>query len=254
MQSSYKIIKGDSINGKGAKNIVTVFEKNIVQEENKDSVMVNSYSKIVKSMIEDAQKKREEILSKAYEEASKIEEEAYKNANEKGYREGYEKGYDDGFKKAYDEGYTKNLEKAKAEGEDIISKADSILKASVEEKNRYLKEKEEEIKRFILGSIESVLKQEIKDEESLNSMVFNELSQVRNIETFIIKSRKKYCDNFKEQVDIWRERLPFKGDIFIIPDETLEEGTVVIEKNNGKSIFSLDIAMKKIKEILESVE
>lgn len=254
MQSSYKIIKGDSINGKGAKNIVTVFEKNIVQEENKDSVMVNSYSKIVKSMIEDAQKKREEILSKAYEEASKIEEEAYKNANEKGYREGYEKGYDDGFKKAYDEGYTKNLEKAKAEGEDIISKADSILKASVEEKNRYLKEKEEEIKRFILGSIESVLKQEIKDEESLNSMVFNELSQVRNIETFIIKSRKKYCDNFKEQVDIWRERLPFKGDIFIIPDETLEEGTVVIEKNNGKSIFSLEIALEKIKEIIRSVE
>lgn len=124
----------------------------------------------------------------------------------------------------------------------------------MEEKNRYLKEKEEEIKRFILGSIESVLKQEIKDEESLNSMVFNELSQVRNIETFIIKSRKKYCDNFKEQVDIWRERLPFKGDIFIIPDETLEEGTVVIEKNNGKSIFSLEIALEKIKEIIRSVE
>lgn len=254
MQSSYKIIKGDSISGKGAKNIVTVFEKNIVQEENKDSTMANSYSKIVKSMIEDAQKKREEILSKAYEEASKIEEQAYKNANEKGYIEGYEKGYDEGSKKAYNEGYTKNVEKAKAEGEDIISKADSILKASVKEKNRYLQEKEEEIKRFILDSIESVLKQEIKDEKSLNSMVFNELSQVRNIETFIIKSRKKYCDQFKEQVDIWRERLPFKGDIFIIPDETLEEGTVVIEKNNGKSIFSLDIALDKIKEIFESVE
>ncbi|WP_333887553.1 FliH/SctL family protein [Clostridium sp.] len=254
MQSSYKIIKSDSISGKGAKNIVTVFEKNIVEEENKDSSMVNSYSKIVKSMIEDAQKKREEILSKAYEEAGKIEEEAYKNANEKGYKEGYEKGYDEGFKKAYDEGYTKNVEKAKVEGEEIISKADSILKASVEEKNRYLKEKEEEIKRFILDSVESILKEEIKDEESLNAMVFNELSQVRNIETFIIKSRKKYCDQFKKQVDIWRERLPFKGDIFIIPDETLEKGTVVIEKNNGKSIFSLDIAMKKIKEIIESVE
>lgn len=254
MQSSYKIIKGDSVNGKGAKNIVTVFEKNIIEEENKDNSIINSYSKIVKSMIEDAQRKREEILSKAYEEAGKIEEEAYKNANEKGYKEGYEKGYEDGSKKAYEEGYTKNIEKARVEGEEIISKADSILKASVEEKNRYLKEKEEEIKRFIVDSIESILKQEIKDEDSLNTMVFNELSQVRNIETFIIKSRKKYCDQFKNQVDIWRERLPFKGDIFIIPDETLEEGTVVIEKNNGKSIFSVDIALEKIKEIFKSVE
>ena len=246
MQSSYKIIKGDSISGKGAKNIVTVFEKNIIEEENKDNSIINSYSKIVKSMIEDAQRKREEILSKAYEEAGKIEEEAYKKANEKGYKEGYKKGYE--------EGYAKNIEKARVEGEEIISKADSILKASVEEKNRYLKEKEEEIKRFIVDSIESILRQEIKDEDSLNTMVFNELSQVRNIETFIIKSRKKYCDQFKNQVDIWRERLPFKGDIFIIPDETLEEGTVVIEKNNGKSIFSVDIALEKIKEIFKSVE
>ncbi|WP_368487901.1 flagellar assembly protein FliH [Clostridium sp. BJN0013] len=254
MQSSYKIIKGDSISGKGAKNIVTVFEKKIFEEEDKDNSIINSYSKIVKAMIEDAQRKREQILSKAYEEAGKIEEEAYKSANEEGYKEGHEKGYADGFKKAYEEGYTKNIEKARIQGEEIINKADSILEASVEEKNRYLREKEEEIKRFIIDSIESILKQEVKNEDSLNAMVFNELSQVRNIETFIIKSRKKYCDQFKKQVDIWRERLPFKGDIFIIPDETLEEGSVIIEKNNGKSVFSVDIAMKKMKEIFKSVE
>lgn len=253
MRSSYKIIKGDSISGKGIKNIITVFEKRITEESDKNDPndpIVSSYSKIVKSMIEDAQRKREEIFSKAYDEARKIEEEAYKNAYEKGYKEGCEEG----FKKAYEEGYVKNIEKARKEEAEIISKANFTLKASVEEKNRYLEEKEEQIKKFMIDSLESILKQEIKNGDSLNALVFDELSQVRNTETFIIRSREKYCIQFKEQVDIWKERLPFKGDIFVIADETLEEGTVIIEKNNGKSIFSVDIAMEKIKEIFKSVE
>ncbi|MFL0195487.1 flagellar assembly protein FliH [Clostridium sp. WILCCON 0269] len=252
MRSSYRIIKGDIISGNGIKNIVTIFEKNI--EENGTNSIINSYEKIIQSMIEDARRKREKILSKAYEEAGKIEEEAYKSASERGYKDGCEKGYEEAFKKAYQEGYAKNIEKARIEGEDIKNKASLILKASVEEKNRYLKEKEEEIKKFIINVIENILKQEIKNNDSLNNIVFNELLQVRNTETFIIKSRKKYCDEFKKEIDIWRERLPFKGDIFIIPDETVEEGTVVIEKNNGKSVFSIDIAMKKIREIFKSVE
>ncbi|MHC6179372.1 FliH/SctL family protein [Clostridium sp. JNZ X4-2] len=255
MRSSYKIIKGDSINESGTQNIVTAFKKHS-PKKNKDSSnsSMGDYENLIQTMMEGAAKEREKILSKASIEAREIQEKVYNSASKKGYEDGIKSGHDEGFKRAYDEGYVKNVEKAKIEGEDIKNKADAILKASVEEKNRYLLEKEDEIKKFIIDAVENILKREIKDKSSLNNMVFNALSQVKNSKTFIIKSRKKYCDEFREQANIWKEQLPFKGDIFIIPDETIEEGNVIIERDNGKVILSVDIAVKKLKDIFKDVK
>ncbi len=254
MRSSYKIIKGDSINKDGTHDIVTVFKKQppSKRKNNVDSPEGN-YDSLIQTMLKGAAEEREKILSKASVEAEEIKKKAYDAASKKGYEDGRKRGQEKGFKSAYDEGYVKSIEKAKIEGEDIRKKADAVLKAAVEEKNRYLTEKEEEIKKFVINTVENILKEEIKNKDSLNQMVFNALSQVKNSKTFIIKSREKYCCEFKKQVDLWREQLPFKGDIFIIPDESLEEGSVVIERDNGKIVLSVDIAVKKLRKIFEGV-
>jgi flagellar assembly protein FliH len=255
MRSSYKIIKGGSIDESGVQNVVTIFKKHTAKKgRNHESSSVDGYDDLIKTMMKGAALEREKILSDAEIQAGKIKKKAYDAASKRGYGDGEKKGHDEGFKSAYDEGYVKNIEKARAEGKAIRDKADAVLRAAVEEKNRYLTEKEAEIKKFMINTVETILKREIKDKESLNNMVFDALSQAKNSRTFIVKSRQKYCSEFRDQIDKWKEQLPFKGDIFVIPDESIEEGSVIIEKDSGKVVLSVDIAMKKLKNIFSDVK
>lgn len=251
MQSSFKVIKNTSIVEDGLKSIVTEFEpKAVIQQkelaETNAKMFIDNYEELAKTMVENARKQSDKLLSKAFGEAEKLEKDAY----EKGYNEGKETGYNDGFNKAYEEGYQKNYDKALAEGEAIKNNADNVLKSALEEKERYLNDKEKEIRNLIVNSIEAILKREVKDQEALNSVVYEALSTVKNTKTFIIKSNKIYCEEFKSKVELWREQLPFKGDMFIIPDESINEGNAVIEIDNGKIEISIENAMEKIKEII----
>ncbi|MBC2582128.1 V-type ATPase subunit subunit G family protein [Clostridium sp. DJ247] len=255
MQSSYKVIKNFNVVKEGSKEIETkfynkeeIFQKELTETNARN--FIDSYEELAKTMIENARRQSDSILSAAYAEAERIEKEAY----EKGYGSGMEQGYADGVNKAYEEGYEKNVQKALIEAEAIKNNADNILNTCIEEKEIYIKNKENEIKLLIEKCIESILKREVKDKEGLNSIVFNAMSEVKNSKTFIIKAKKIYCDEFKNQVDIWKEQLPFKGDIFIVPDEFIQEGSVIIERDNGKIEAGIDIAMEKVREIVYSGE
>lgn len=259
MQLSYRVIKNSSIVKEGNKTIITDFKTKFeTQTETKQKELgeinaknfIDSYENLAKTLIEDARRQREAILSAAYAEAEKIEKEAF----EKGYREGNEKGYNDGFNKAYQEGYQANVDKAMQEGDIIKKNADNILRTCIAEKEKYIVDKENEIKNLIINCIEDILKREVKEVDGLNNIVFEALSKVKTTSTFIIKSKGIYCEEFKKQVNMWKEQLPFRGDIFIIPDESLEEGTAIIERDNGKVVGGVDIAMEKVKEIINSVE
>lgn len=257
MQSLYKVIKSSSVVDDKPKEIITNFQhdeaknnEKSVQVEDNAKAFIDSYENLAKNMIENARRQSEIILSSAYTEAEKIEEEAY----EKAYNLGKEAGYNDGFKTAYEEGYQANVDKALAEAEVIKNNADNILKSSVDEKNRYLKEKEQEIKNLIINCVEAVLKREIKDKEALNEIIYDVFSEIKNSKSIIIKSNSIYCEGFKKDLEIWKEQVPIKGEVFIIPDDSIEEGSAVIERDNGKVVVSVDIAMESIKEIFNSVE
>ncbi|MDW8799661.1 flagellar assembly protein FliH [Clostridium sp. A1-XYC3] len=259
MQSSYRVIKSFSVVEEGKKSIVTDFETKTETKqkelgETNARTFIDSYENLARTMVEDARKQRDSILSTAYAEAERIEEEAYKNAYEKGYEEGSEKGYNDGFNKAYQDGYQANVDKAMQEGESIKNNADNVLKVCIAEKEKYIVDKEKEIKELIVNCVESILRREIKYKEGLNGIVFDSLSKVKNTKTIIIKSKAIYCEEFKKQTDLWKEQLPFKGDIFIIPDESIEEGSAIIERENGKIVISVDIALNRIREIFNTVE
>ncbi|MCT8976109.1 flagellar assembly protein FliH [Clostridium sp. CX1] len=259
MQSSYRVIKNSSVVKEGKKSIITDFEtKTEVQQKELGEVnartFIDSYENLARTMVEDARKQRDAILSAAYAEAEKIEEEAYASAYERGYSEGSEKGYNDGFNKAYQEGYQANIDKAIQEGDSIKFNADNVLRACIAEKEKYITDKEKEIKELIINCVESILKREIKDNDGLNSIVFDALSKIKNTKTIIVKSKSIYCEEFKKQIDLWKEQLPFRGDIFIIPDESIEEGSAIVERDNGKAVISVDIALEKIREIFNTVE
>ncbi|MCH5138361.1 flagellar assembly protein FliH [Clostridiaceae bacterium UIB06] len=259
MQSLCNVIKNSSVIRDGNRQIVTEFEAikevqekevQVEQKENNIRSIMDSYENIARTMIEDARRKREEILSAAFQEADRISKEAY----EKAYQEGGQNGYNDGFNKAYEEGYKTNLDKALQEGESIKANADNVLKSAIEEKERYLKEKENQIKDLIINCVENILRKEVKEKDGLNNIIFEALSKVKNTNTFIIKSNSVHCEEFKSKTELWKEQLPFKGDIFIIPDESMEPGNAIIERENGKIEVGADIAMEKVREVFNSVE
>jgi flagellar assembly protein FliH len=255
MQSLYKVIKNNSVVKDGSKEIVTKFNKDREAKQKEISetnaeMFIDSYENLAKTLIENSRKKSDEILSSAYEEADKASKEAFR----KGYEEGMEKGYSEGFNKAYKEAYEDNINKALAEAESIKNNADNVLNAAISGKEKYIKDKELEIKALIINCVESILKREVRDAEGLNNIIFGALSQVKNTVALIIKSKKIHCEEFKKQVDIWKEQLPFNGDIFFIPDDSIEEGSAIIERDNGKTLVSIDIAMEKLREIINTVE
>ncbi|AYD40684.1 flagellar assembly protein FliH [Clostridium fermenticellae] len=253
MRSSYNIINGSNVVSDGCKNIITEFHEKVKSQQNKladgnSKAIIESYDNLANTIIEGARKKRDEILSSAYNDLDSIKKDAYNKA----YADGQKKGYDDAYNKAYEEGYKKNLDKALKEAEIIKNNTDNMIKTVIEQKDTYLKEKESIIKNLIMDCIENVLKREVKDKDSLNNVVFEALSEVKNTKVFVIKAKSMYCSEFKDKVDFLKEQIPFKGDVFIVPDDSMEDGTVIIERDNGKMKFGVDIAFKKIKELFKN--
>lgn len=259
MQSSYnKVLKNTAVINNGKKKIVTeytppvntadIIEKK--QREDNAKEFIESYENLAKSMLENARRQGEQILSKAYEDAEKIEAEAYPMAYEKGYEEGEKIGYDEAYKSAYEE----NIKKANEEREELIkdaqSKSSKIINSAKEEYIKYLEDKKIEIKKLIKEIIESIITKEFKEEDGLNSMVMSILDEVKTSKTVILRCNSTYKDELEKNISKWKENNAFRGDIFVIKDDSLEEGNVCIEKDNGKININKDSIFEKIGEIL----
>lgn len=249
MPSSFKVIKNDSVEHLGEQTIKTIFSgvnrSQLDINESTAKECMDSYENIAKGIVENARIQSEEIIIKAYKEREEIERIALeKNKN------AYEKGYKDGFDKAYKDAYEKNIVKAKSDSELLKKNAEEVLHNAQEEYVRYLNEKENEIKNTIYKVSESVLKKEIKDKDAVNEMIFDALSHEKNKKTFIIKCNNIYTDNINNSINEWKEKLKIKEDIFVIGDEDIEEGSVVIEKENGSIVMSLEESLYKIKKML----
>ncbi|WP_097025850.1 hypothetical protein [Clostridium peptidivorans] len=264
MQSSYSVIKGTSVVNQGKKEIITEYipkmQKEITEEIcSKDKIeevytkdIVGSYEALSDSILKQARAERDDILFQSYKEAEKIRSEAYNEAYQIGYAEGKNKGYSD----AYEEGYKKNIEKAKDERELLIKEAQNTSTKTIEsakaEYLRYLDEKKDEIVETVKNIVEAVFKREIKEEDSLNHMVLDVLDVAKGAKSIIVRCNQIYGQELKNTIDIWKSREIFKGEVFVILDETMPEGNLIIEKDNGKILISADKALEKIEEILLS--
>lgn len=249
MPSSFKVIKNESVQHQGEQKIKTIFSganrSQLDINEKTAREYMDSYESIAKGIVENARIQSEEIIIKAYKEREEIERIAIeKNKN------AYEKGYKDGFDKAYNDGYEKNILKAKSDGELLKKNAEKTLYNAQEEYIRYLDEKEDEIKDLIYKISESILKKEIKYKDAVNEMIFDAISHEKNKKTFIIKCNSIYTDNIKDSINEWKDKLIIKEDVFVIGDEDIEEGHVIIEKEDGRIIMSLQESLEKIKQIL----
>ncbi len=246
MPSSYNVIKKYNVLSENTKVIDTSFEVPVIKEdlsENTNSEGISniseSYENIGQSIIDNARRQREILISKAIEEAQNIEKEAY----EKGYSLGHEQGYKDA--------YEQNIEKAKNEASQLIEHANAeasvMLLNAKEEYEKYLEEKKQDVLKLVFTIAEKILQREVEKEQGIDSMIYNVIKEQRESKTYIIKCHENHVGHIKESIEEWRANLALQSDIFVVSDNTLEEGSAIIEKDNGKVIVSIDIGLENIK-------
>ncbi|KYH29742.1 hypothetical protein [Clostridium colicanis] len=252
MLSSYKVIKNHSVIEKGKKEINTeyVIEKNeeIEElEEKKAKSFMESYEALARAILENARRQRDEILVSAHSDAQRIEQEAY----EKGYSEGEMSGREEGIAKA-NTYYEEVKDRTEKECEVLKKNAEKILYSAKQEYIKYMKEKQEDIKSLIISITESILKREIKDKDGITSMVLDAMETVEKSKTIIVRCNSVYIEDLKEKLEVWKNRSVFRGEVFVVPDDNLEEGNAEIQRENGKIVVSVTEAIKKVKEIIET--
>lgn len=258
MQSSFNVIKKNSVLAHGEKEISTIHNP-INDNSNdciKDSLEYSNFENLTKAMIENARRKSDDLISKAYEDAARIEQEAFEKASKKGYDDGYSKGYSDIHDKAVAES-EKIIQQARNEYDISLKKveearieADNILKAARQEYEKYLGDKISEIKSIVSLVSEKFLRHEVDDEYALNHIVSEIIGEAKNTSMFIVKCNPLYADELRKTASTLNGKLLYKGDITVLEDASLEKGTVIIEKENGKIMASVENALEKIDELL----
>jgi flagellar assembly protein FliH len=255
MLSSYRVIKNHYVQNLGNKEINTEFEKIQNKEEIEENIKTNfeSYETLVDTMLENARKKSDKMLSNAYQEAQLIESDSKIKA-EQLMQEAYSKGYQEGSAKGYEVAYNENYPKVQEQCEVMKQQAEKVLLDAKKAYELYLEQKKYEIKDFILDTVETILKQAVTNEDSLEGMIFSALEEAKNAKSFIIKCHGMYTESLNSNLDTWKQQLAFKGDIFVLKDDSLQPGTAIIDKGSGKITVSIDYALDKLKELLEGNE
>ncbi|MGH4120103.1 hypothetical protein [Clostridium sp.] len=244
MQSSINVIKNSRIIDQGNREINTqlsVAARNVNTRSDNGSldVSMESYEKIASNMLENARRQSEKIISKAYIDAAKAKTEAFKEGLEKGNREGYETAYKDAIDGAMESADT------------VRADADFILTQAKHQYSEYLVKKEKHIKALIINIAGNILKKEVKEVDALNEMIFNTIKSERNVKSYVIKINSTHFITIKDEIQNFKDRLAFQGDIFVIEDNFLDDGTAVIEKETGKSVVSIAYGIEKIIEVFQ---
>ncbi|EQB87768.1 flagellar assembly protein FliH [Clostridium punense] len=244
MQSSYKVIKKNYAISEGNTEIKTdfVIPKEILSNEDSDNTELNSFEKIGAGIIENAQRESKKIIYNAYESAKIIEN----DAKEMGFKVGYDEGQDIG----YQEGYDKGFNEGKIKGNEIVENANFMLFQAKEEYNKFLKEKDLQFRNLVITTVETILKREVNYPEALNELIFETLEEEKRERTFIIKCNSNHYPAIEGEILNFKNKLAFRGEIFVIEDPMLDDGTVIIEKDRGNTTLSIEYSIEKLKEIL----
>ncbi|MDP4143293.1 MAG: FliH/SctL family protein [Bacillota bacterium] len=242
MQSLSNVIKFSKVMDQGHKEIVTKAEINQSIASDDSPHAMKSYENIGAAIIENARIQSEQIKSDAFIEAQLIEQNAYK--------QGYEKGSEEGRKQAYNETIeqaTQQAELIRSQAEDHASK---LIESSKTEYEKYMASKAEEIKALAVTIAEQVLKERLKDHDCINNMIFDAVKTCKDTKVIIIKCNEFHLETVKAEIDNWKLQIPSLNDIFVVLDNYLDNGMVVIEKENGRIEVGIDLSMSKIKEAL----
>lgn len=238
MSLSFNIIKQDKVKNKGEIKLSCLNESEIKED--------NSYAdSVATDIIKNAKIEREKIINEAIAEALEKSKEIEKNAYKEGYEVGSRNGYEDGYKEVYEE----YIEKAKQESLEIKNNADRILLNSNSLVAEYMKSKKKEIIQTCINISSKVINKHFNYEDSMNEMLEEIIKKYELDGNIIVKCNEIYKDSLEKKIKEI-ENTNRKIKIFIIADNSIDKGNVVIEKEEGSLTLGIDVVIEKLKEEL----
>lgn len=193
-------------------------------------------------ILESAQLESERLIQESKQEVENIEKKAY----EQGHSQGLKNGYEDGYKEAYED----NIEKAKEEAEKIIQNANNILIEAKYELENYIKNNKANILDLSISIAEQVLREKFSDPSSMNNLLDSIIEEYSLKENFVVKVNPLYKKNLDSQILELKEDYKINGDVFILSDESVEEGNAIIDSSKGRLVIGIDSVLDKVKEEL----
>lgn len=193
-------------------------------------------------ILESAQLESERLIQESKQEVENIEKKAY----EQGHSQGLKNGYEDGYKEAYED----NIEKAKEEAEKIIKNANNILIEAKYELENYIKNNKANILDLSISIAEQVLREKFSDPSSMNNLLDSIIEEYSLKENFVVKVNPLYKENLDSQILELKEDFKINGDVFILSDESVEEGNAIIDSSKGRLVIGIDSVLDKVKEEL----
>lgn len=249
-----KIIRSADVSFKGKITLKNNIPSKVKLEEHKslDEELIKKEEELRLKILE-AESKYKEILLKADEENLSIIEESKNKASEiekKAYEEGYSQGIKNGYEDGYKEAYEDNIEKAKIDSNEIIKNADNILEEAKNYVVEYMKDNKERILSLSVSIAEQVLREKFTDKSSMDKIMISAIEEYELKDNFIIKANSIYKGSLQKQIIELKENYKINSDVFVLGDESVEEGNAIIETSKGRLIIGVDSVLKEIKEEL----
>jgi flagellar assembly protein FliH len=130
-----------------------------------------------------------------------------------------------------------------------MDKIEALYNKAVSDYNKYLKEKENSVKKLIAETAKKVLKRELDFTDSINDIIIEALNQEQGRKV-IVRCNEKYCNSLRNSVDNWKRETGSNLDVFIIEDITINENSVILVKEEGRAILDIDKAIENIGKII----
>ena len=248
MQLSYNLIKNKSALKSSQKTIATNYISRIeakdIEKEKLDveQEIRKSYEVLGSNIIKKAKSEAEDIVMRARVISAEIEKKAY----DEGYNQGKSNGFEDGYKEALVKVKNDTSEKVKVR----IDEAEEILKSANKEYLEYLNLKEEEIINLAFKIASIIAKKELQKDDGIIPLIEDILEESKAEENIIIRCNTKHLKAIEDKIEYYKKAYAIKGDIFILEDTLMELGNAIIEKNTGKAVVGLDVALEKLETAL----
>ena len=248
MQLSYNLIKNTSALKSSQKTIATNYISRIeakdIEKEKLDveQEIRKSYEVLGSNIIKKAKSEAEDIVMRARVISAEIEKKAY----DEGYNQGKSNGFEDGYKEALVKVKSDTNEKVKVR----IDEAEEILKSANKEYLEYLNLKEEEIINLAFKIASIIAKKELQKDDGIIPLIEDILEESKSEENIIIRCNTKHLKAIEDKIEYYKKAYAIKGDIFILEDTLMELGNAIIEKNTGKAVVGLDVALEKLETAL----
>lgn len=246
MISLSRIIKSQQAHQEKSKKIaIKVRTFDFIQNENAEGVNPHHFQS--DEFLRDAKQEAETLLMDAKQKAQAIaaeiqqDRERWENQEkamfiEQAQKEGYQQGVEDGFQKGYKE----------IAGE--IAFAKEVVESSKKDYRQHIESAETVILNLAMKVAEKIIGHQLeKDEESFLSIVKRAIKEARDYREVQLHIHPVQYQSILSHKEELIAIFPKDTELYIFPDDEIEENSCIIESENGRIDASVDSQLQEIK-------